>query len=70
MLRLDLNQVLSDELTYKIDLNNDGHIGDVIESFKSISNVDNSGQKFGIYQTVSKAYVFDEADIDIGDNPG
>ena len=32
--------------------------------------MDNSGQKFGIYQTVSKAYVFDEADIDIGDTPG
>ena len=66
---LDLNQVLSDELTYKIDLNNDNLIGDVVESVKTVSNFDSLGQKYSIYQTVSKAYIFDKAGIAIGDNP-
>ena len=69
-IRYDLNQVLSDELTYNIDLNNDGYIGDVVESVKKTSNFDSSGQNFSLYQTVSKAYVFDQAGINIGDNPG
>jgi hypothetical protein len=69
--RLDLNQVLSDELTFNIDLNNDNFIGDVVESVKTTSNVvDSLGHKFSIYQTVSKAYVFDNQDLSYGDNPG
>ena len=69
--RLNLNQVLSDELTFNIDLNNDNLIGDVIESVKTTSNsVDSSGQKFSIYQTVSKAYVFDNSDVALGYYPG
>ena len=28
------------------------------------------GHQFSLYQTVSKAYVFDKAGIDIGNNPG
>ena len=39
----NLNQVLADELTYNIDLNKDGHIGDVVDSIKSSSNVDGEG---------------------------
>ncbi len=66
----DLNQVLADELTYNIDLNKDGHIGDVVDSIKSSSNVDGEGHQFSLYQTVSKAYVFDKVGIDIGDRPG
>ena len=65
-----LNQVLTDELTYNIDLNKDGYIGDVIDSVKTKSNVDSEGQQFSLYQTVSKAYVFDKAGIEIGNNPG
>ena len=66
----NLNQVLADELTYNIDLNKDGHIGDVIDSIKSSSNVDSEGHQFSLYQTISKAYIFDKAGIDIGDRPG
>ncbi len=66
-----MNQVLSDELTFNIDLNNDNFIGDVVESVKTTSNVvDSLGHKFSIYQTVSKAYVFDNQDLGYGDNPG
>ena len=64
-----MNQVLSDELTFNIDLNNDNFIGDVVESVKTTSNVvDGLGHKFSIYQTVSKAYVFDNQDLGYGDN--
>ena len=59
----DLNQVLADELTYNIDLNKDGHIGDVVDSIKSSSNVDGEGHQFSLYQTVSKAYVFDKVEL-------
>ena len=57
-----LTEVLTHESNHNLDLNNDGGIGEVI-----ISNI-TQNDDFGLYVTASKAFVFDEINLTLGDS--
>jgi len=69
---LTINEVLTDEAIYDLDLDGDGNIGDTISAVymnvpDADTGVENPKDNFGLYKTATGSYIADTADLAVGD---
>ena len=69
---LTINEVLTDEAIYDLDLDGDGNIGDTISAVymnvpDADAGVEDKSDNFGLYKTATGSYIADTADLAVGD---
>ena len=69
---LTINEVLTDEAIYDLDLDGDGKVGDTISAVymdvpDADTAVENPKDNFGLYKTASGSYIADTAGLAVGD---
>ena len=69
---LTINEVLTDEAIYDLDLDGDGKVGDTISAVymdvpDADTGVENPKDNFGLYKTASGSYIADTAGLAVGD---